>query len=60
MVQTERTMGEEHGYFSEMVELIEALQAQIKWRKYWYNNMYYKRVQSSEEMSLTARNNDLF
>lgn len=30
MVQTERIMGEEHGYFSEIVELIEALQAQIK------------------------------
>lgn len=30
MVQTERIMGEEYGYFSEIVELIDALQVQIK------------------------------
>lgn len=33
-------MGEEYGYFSEIVELIDALQVQIKWRRYWCNNMY--------------------
>lgn len=29
MEQTERIMGEEYGYFSEIVELIDALQVQI-------------------------------
>lgn len=30
LVQTEKIMGEEYGYFSEIVELIDALQFQIK------------------------------
>lgn len=30
MVHTEQIMGEEHGYFSEIVELIDALQVQLK------------------------------
>lgn len=30
MAQTERKTGEEYGYFSEIVELIDALEVQIK------------------------------
>lgn len=32
MVQSEMILGEENGYFAEMIELIDALQVQIKWQ----------------------------
>lgn len=33
MVQSEMILGEENGYFAEMIELIDALQVQIKWQR---------------------------